>query len=100
VQLPCWVEVDLDAIAANVRAIQAAANPHRGVTAVVKAQAYGLGAVAVARTALAAGARAVAVGRVAEAEELRAAGLLAPGPGLALSERGMFLHGEVVARLA
>jgi coproporphyrinogen III oxidase-like Fe-S oxidoreductase len=33
------------------------------------------------------------------AEELRAAGLLAPGPDLRLTERGMFLHGEVVARL-
>jgi coproporphyrinogen III oxidase-like Fe-S oxidoreductase len=36
----------------------------------------------------------------AAAGELRAAGLLAPGPGLRLTERGMFLHGEVVARLA
>jgi putative oxygen-independent coproporphyrinogen III oxidase len=35
-----------------------------------------------------------------EADQLRTAGLLAPGPGLALTERGMFLHGEVVARLA
>jgi putative oxygen-independent coproporphyrinogen III oxidase len=35
-----------------------------------------------------------------EAEWLRTAGLLAPGPGLALTEKGMFLHGEVVARLA
>ena len=34
-----------------------------------------------------------------EATRLRAAGLLAPGPGLALPERGMFRHGEVVARL-
>jgi putative oxygen-independent coproporphyrinogen III oxidase len=34
-----------------------------------------------------------------KAGRLRAAGLLAPGPGLALTERGMFLHGEVVARL-
>jgi putative oxygen-independent coproporphyrinogen III oxidase len=32
--------------------------------------------------------------------ELRRAGLLAPGSGVALTERGMFLHGEVVARLA
>jgi oxygen-independent coproporphyrinogen-3 oxidase len=32
--------------------------------------------------------------------ELRRAGLLAPGPGLRLTEQGMFLHGEVVARLA
>jgi putative oxygen-independent coproporphyrinogen III oxidase len=36
----------------------------------------------------------------AEAAELRAAGLLAPPPGLRLTERGMFLHGEVVSRLA
>jgi coproporphyrinogen III oxidase-like Fe-S oxidoreductase len=34
------------------------------------------------------------------AQELRQAGLLAPGPGLRLTERGMLLHGEVVARLA
>jgi oxygen-independent coproporphyrinogen-3 oxidase len=31
--------------------------------------------------------------------ELRGAGLLAPGPRLRLSERGMFLHGDVVSRL-
>ena len=30
---------------------------------------------------------------------LRAAGLLATGPGVALTERGMFLHGDVVGRL-
>jgi putative oxygen-independent coproporphyrinogen III oxidase len=35
-----------------------------------------------------------------EANHLRAAGLLAPRPGLALTPRGMFLHGAVVARLA
>jgi oxygen-independent coproporphyrinogen-3 oxidase len=34
-----------------------------------------------------------------EATRLRTAGLLTPGPGLALTEQGMFLHGEVVARL-
>jgi len=35
-----------------------------------------------------------------EASHLRSAGLLAPEPGLVLTEKGMFLHGEVVARLA
>jgi len=35
-----------------------------------------------------------------EVGELRAAGLLHPGPRVALTERGMFLHGEVVTRLA
>jgi oxygen-independent coproporphyrinogen-3 oxidase len=34
------------------------------------------------------------------AQELRRAGLLAPGPGLRPTGQGMFLHGEVVARLA
>jgi alanine racemase len=77
-QLPCWVEVDLDAIAANVRAIQAAAQPRLGVTAVVKAQAYGLGANAVARAALAAGACGLGVARVSEARLLRKGGLVEP----------------------
>jgi oxygen-independent coproporphyrinogen-3 oxidase len=36
----------------------------------------------------------------AEVRELRQAGLLAPGSGVRLTERGMFLHGEVVAGLA
>jgi coproporphyrinogen III oxidase-like Fe-S oxidoreductase len=35
-----------------------------------------------------------------QARELRRAGLLAPGAGLRPTEKGMFLHGEVVARLA
>jgi alanine racemase len=74
----CWIEVDLDAIAANVRALQAAAAPTAGVTAVVKAQAYGMGAAAVADAAVAAGARGAAVARIGEAERLRAAGFDAP----------------------
>jgi putative oxygen-independent coproporphyrinogen III oxidase len=36
----------------------------------------------------------------AAAAELRAAGLLTEHPGLRLTERGMFMHGEVVSRLA
>jgi hypothetical protein len=36
----------------------------------------------------------------AEVRELRQAGLLAPGSEVRPTERGMFLHGEVVARLA
>jgi putative oxygen-independent coproporphyrinogen III oxidase len=35
-----------------------------------------------------------------EAAGLRSAGLLADGTGLRLTERGMFMHGEVVSRLA
>jgi coproporphyrinogen III oxidase-like Fe-S oxidoreductase len=36
----------------------------------------------------------------AEAAELREAGLLAHSEGLRLTERGMFMHGEVISRLA
>ena len=68
----CWIEVDLDAVADNVRALQVAAQPKQGVTAVVKAQAYGMGATAVARAAVAAGARGAAVARLSEARRLRA----------------------------
>jgi alanine racemase len=74
----CWIEVDLDAVADNVRALQAAARPRQGVTAVVKAQAYGLGASAVAMAAVQAGARGAAVARIGEARRLRSAGFLEP----------------------
>ncbi|HEY1294469.1 MAG TPA: alanine racemase [Chloroflexota bacterium] len=74
----CWIEVDLDAIADNVRALQSAAEPRHGVTAVVKAQAYGMGAAAVAQAAVDAGARGAAVARVSEARRLRQAGFSYP----------------------
>src|SRR5258708_37965170 len=74
----CWMEVDLDAIADNVRALQAAAQPRRGAPAVVKAQAYGMGAAAVAQAAVEAGARGAAVARITEARRLRATGFSAP----------------------
>lgn len=73
-----WVEVDLDRIAANLRAIAAALPPGVGIEAVVKADAYGLGAEAASVTALAAGATGLAVATLDEALELRAAGIDAP----------------------
>src|SRR5579859_1761528 len=74
----CWIEVDLDAIANNVRALQATAEPRAGVTAVVKAQAYGMGAAAVAEAAVRASARGAAVARIGEARRLRTAGFSQP----------------------
>ena len=50
---PTWVDVDLDAIAHNVRALSFETGE---LMAVVKADAYGHGDVAVARTAIDAGA--------------------------------------------
>lgn len=71
-----WATVDLAVIRKNVSFFLA----HTGVQvmAVVKANAYGHGAVAVARAALQAGATWCAVARVNEALELRQAGLTCP----------------------
>ncbi|HTE69344.1 MAG TPA: alanine racemase [Actinomycetes bacterium] len=74
---PAWVEVDLDAIAGNVRTLAAEVVPAR-LLAVVKADAYGHGAVPVARTAVRAGAAWLGVALVEEALELRRAGVSAP----------------------
>lgn len=74
---PCWAEIDLDALAANVALLAGRAAPAR-LYAVVKANAYGHGAVACGRAALAAGAHGLAVVCVDEAEELRRAGVTAP----------------------
>ncbi len=74
---PVWAEIDLDALARNVRLLAERAKPAR-VWAVVKANAYGHGAVGCARAALEAGATGLAVICVDEAEELRRAGVDAP----------------------
>jgi alanine racemase len=69
--------IDLDAIRHNVRRLAAAASPAK-VMAVVKADAYGHGAVPVARAALEAGASWLGVAHISEALALRAAGFDAP----------------------
>lgn len=66
--------IDLPAIAANVRRIREIVAPAQ-LIAIVKADAYGHGAVPVARTALEAGADALGVVHVREALELRSHGI-------------------------
>jgi len=73
-----WLEVDLERLAGNVAAIRAGLPPAVTVEVVVKADAYGHGAVPVAHAALAAGARGLCVATLDEALELRAAGISAP----------------------
>lgn len=75
---PAWAEVDLRAIAHNVRELIRVKDPRARMMAVVKANGYGHGAVPVARTALAAGAEWLGVAILNEALELRRAGLTAP----------------------
>jgi len=86
--------VDLDAIAHNVRVVRSAVDPCE-VWAVVKADAYGHGAVPVARAALAAGAAGLCVALVQEGVQLRLAGIEAPI--LILTEQPVEYLAEVVA---
>jgi alanine racemase len=72
---PTRAEIDLDAIAANVQAAARLAGPGTALMAVVKADAYGHGAVPVARVALGAGATWLGVAIPEEAVGLRAAGI-------------------------
>jgi alanine racemase len=89
-----WAEIDLDAISHNVHVVRRAVAPS-GVWAVVKADAYGHGAVDVARTALAAGAQGLCVALVEEGIALRRAGIAAPV--LLLSEQPAEQAGDIVA---
>ncbi|MBI9046375.1 MAG: alanine racemase [Anaerolineaceae bacterium] len=73
---PTWLEVNLSAIESNTKAIITDVN--LPLMAVVKANAYGLGSVEVARSALTAGASQLAVARFGEARVLREAGIQAP----------------------
>ena len=75
---PTWLEVDLEAIAHNVRQIKQIVGPSVEVLAVLKADAYGHGAVKVARTALNNGASLCGVASVNEAVRLRNEGIDAP----------------------
>ncbi|MGK0216939.1 MAG: alanine racemase [Planctomycetota bacterium] len=73
-----WAEVDLDALGHNLAVIRARAGPGTRLMLVVKADAYGHGAVAISHHAVRAGVSALGVGTSAEALELRRAGLRVP----------------------
>ncbi|HEX6654686.1 MAG TPA: alanine racemase [Candidatus Limnocylindria bacterium] len=73
-----WVEVDHDALRRNLAALRRLAGEDKQVIAVVKANAYGHGAVEVSRTLLEAGAERLAVATLDEGLQLRAAGIEAP----------------------
>jgi alanine racemase len=75
---PTVAEVRLGALRANLREAQRLVSERVRVMAVVKADAYGHGAVAAARAFLEAGAAVLGTSSVAEALELRRAGLSAP----------------------
>ena len=76
--LPCWLEVDLDAVTANVAALQRWVGPRTELAAVLKADAYGTGVREMAPAVLAAGVQSLAVARVHEGVELRQSGARVP----------------------
>lgn len=73
-----WLEIDLSAIRHNYRLIREHVNPETDVYAVIKADAYGHGAVPVAHALLKEGATRFCVARVEEAAELRKGGIDTP----------------------
>lgn len=75
---PTWVEIDLSAIANNTRQLKALVGSGVQILVSLKADAYGHGALKVARTVLHNGASMLGVATVSEATPLREAGLAAP----------------------
>jgi Alr-MurF fusion protein len=73
-----WVDIDTAALAGNIRLVKARIGADVALMAVVKADAYGHGAVIAAQTALLNGASYLGVSSLQEAVDLRAAGINAP----------------------
>ncbi len=73
-----WVEIKLNNLIHNVKAIKALLSPQTAFMAVVKADAYGHGAKVIAHTVLEHGADWLAVATVTEGIELRQSGISSP----------------------
>lgn len=75
---PTWVEIDLNNLAANFNKIKTRVSPAARVMAIVKANAYGHGAVACARRLVTEGAEWFGVALPEEGIELRTSGITEP----------------------
>ncbi len=75
---PTWLEIDLSTIARNTRLVRDLVGGNVAILVSLKADAYGHGALRVARTVLHNGASWLGVATVSEAGPLRAAGITAP----------------------
>jgi alanine racemase len=75
---PTTLEIDLDAAAANVRAVRQLVGPGRKIFAVVKADGYGHGAAELGAVFVANGADALAVADLGEGIRLRRRGIVTP----------------------
>ncbi|MFQ5671542.1 MAG: alanine racemase [Nitrospinales bacterium] len=91
-------EIDLSALRRNLSALRSALGVGVDIMAVVKADAYGHGAVPCARAALEAGATSLGVGVIEEGIELRESGIRAPVlvmSGVAANEIDDLLHHDL-----
>lgn len=75
---PLWAEIDLKAIAHNIKELRRITQPQARLMAVVKANGYGHGAVEVSRCALQNGAALLGVARIEEGLQIRKAGINVP----------------------
>ena len=73
-----WVEVDLLAIKHNVQQLKSLLTPSTELMAIVKADAYGHGAIDVSQAAIEAGATWLGVATIPEGIQLRCAGITVP----------------------
>ena len=102
-----WVEIDLSAIRHNVGVARSLIKPSTRLLAVVKSDAYGHGAVRVAKTALQSGANYLAVATIDEGIKLREGMVGAPivllsrascdggAPAARLQDHAVHLHARV-----
>ncbi|TQR12673.1 alanine racemase [Psychrobacillus lasiicapitis] len=74
---PTFIQVDLQAIKSNIKHLKEKLQKHTSIMAIVKANAYGHGAIEVANAALQAGATLLAVASPEESVQLRDAGVTA-----------------------
>jgi alanine racemase len=73
-----WSEINLKTVGENIKEIKSIVKPAVKILVVVKADAYGHGAISIGRTSLESGASCLGVGDSTEAIELRQAGILDP----------------------
>ena len=84
------VEIDLDALKHNFEQIRKATTPGTGILAVVKADAYGHGALETAKTLIDSGAAGLCLATIDEAVELRKHGIDVPMMTLGFTDQSRF----------
>ena len=84
------VEIDLDALKHNFEEIKKATTPGTGILAVVKADAYGHGALETAKTLIDSGAAGLCLATIDEAVELRKHGIDVPMMTLGFTDPSRF----------